>query len=53
MHESERQLMVKFLDDMPFSKHLRDFEPQDKLDLVKRFSLKHIKAGHRLFEDSD
>lgn len=53
MHESQRRLMIKFLDEMPFAKHLRDFEHQDKLELVKRFELKHIKAGHRLFEDSD
>jgi len=53
MHESQRQFMIKFLNEMPFAKHLRDFEQQDKLELVRRFELKNIKAGHRLFEDSD
>lgn len=45
--------MIKFLDEMPFAKHLRDFEIADKLELLRRFELKHIKAGNRLFEDSD
>lgn len=45
--------MVKFLEEMPFAFHLKNFETNDLVEIVKRFSIKEIKAGERLFEGSD
>lgn len=53
MHKSKRELMVKFLMELPFVHHLKNFEHQDKIELVNRFELKTVKRGERLFEKDD
>jgi hypothetical protein len=41
------------MNELAFVRNLKHFDDQDKLEIASCFKLKNVKAGHRLFEDSN